>query len=251
WLRAQVASGAARTTHAASDRRASSTAGRSADDRPADGAPTGPGEALALAAWRGQAHVGELLGDLGGRGTAPAVPAAELLAGLHRDLTAHLALVGAVPEAAVGRPRSADQRPREPGPDGLDGAPVGEELEVRLAALRAVLEARDAPALARVAVAHAEIVTLRPFLVGNGQLGRVVARLLAVRSGLEPTGVAVLDTHGAADPGRYRRALAGYASGTPAGVAAWLTFQADAVVAGCQAGAEVATAVLAGRVQPR
>ena len=60
-------------------------------------------------------HVGDLLGDLGGRDTAPAAPAAELLAGLHRDLTAHLAAAGAVPSAAVGRPRSTEQ-PREAGP---------------------------------------------------------------------------------------------------------------------------------------
>lgn len=110
------------------------------------------------------------------------------------------------------------------------------------------MDATAAPALVRVGVVHAEIVTAAPFGVADGLLARAVARLLAVRSGLEPTGVAVLDAHPAADPAGYRRALAGYASGTPAGVASWLTYQAQAVVVGAAAGAAVADAVLAGRL---
>ena len=51
------------------------------------------------------------------RAAAPAAPAAELLAELHRDLTAHLATAGALAWEAVGRPRSTDQ-PREAGPAG-------------------------------------------------------------------------------------------------------------------------------------
>lgn len=235
WLRQQVASGAA--------------------------APGGlpAGEALVVAAWRAQVHVGELLGDLGGRGRPPAAPAGELVAGLHRDLTAHLAAAGALPAAAVGRPRTDDQ-PREGGPldppvtlrGGGDPAPapVGAELRSRLAAVLAVLAAEEAPALVRVGVVHGELATLRPFTTGNGLLARAVARLVAVRSGLEPTGVAVLDAHAAEQPGAYREALAGYASGTPAGVAHWLRFQADAVVVGAVEGAAVATAVRAGRTAP-
>jgi len=235
WLRERVASGAA---------------------EPA-GLPAG--EALVLAAWRAQVHVGELLGDLGGRGRPPVVPAGELVAGLHRDLTAHLVAAGALAAAAVGRPRTDDQ-PREGGPldppvslrgdGGPAPAPVGAELRARLTAVLAVLDADGAPALVRVGVVHGELATLRPFVTGNGLLARAVARLVAVRCGLEPTGVAVLDAHAAARPGAYREALAGYASGTPAGVAHWLRFQADAVVAGAAEGAAVATAVRAGRTAP-
>ncbi|MFH5824967.1 hypothetical protein [Georgenia sp. AZ-5] len=100
----------------------------------------------------------------------------------------------------------------------------------------------------RVGVAHAELVTLRPFATGNAALARAVARLLAVRTGLEPTGVAVPDAHAAAGPARYRAALDGYAAGTPDGVAAWLVYQAECLEAGARLGAEVATAVLSGRV---
>lgn len=235
WLRERVASGAV--------------------------APAGlpAGEALVLAAWRAQVHVGELLGDLGGRDRPPAAPAGELVAGLHRDLTAHLVAAGALPAAAVGRPRTDDQ-PREGGPldppvtlrgDGEPApAPVGTELRARFAAVLAVLAADEAHALVRVGVVHGELATLRPFATGNGLLARAVARLVAVRSGLEPTGVAVLDAHAAMRPAAYREALAGYASGTPAGVAHWLRYQADAVVAGAAEGAAVATAVRAGRTAP-
>jgi hypothetical protein len=254
WLREQVAAGAA----GAGPDGGSGAPGSTGRD---DGAPAGPpaGEALVLAAWRAQVHVGELLGDLGGRGRPPAAPVGELLAGLHRDLTAHLVATGALPGSAVGRPRTDDQ-PRERGP--LDppvtlrdagnpgSAPVGAELRARLAAVLAVLDADGAPALVRAGIVHAELATLRPFVTGNGLLARAVARLVAVRSGLEPTGVAVLDAYAAARPGAYREALGAYASGSPAGVAHWLAFQADAVVAGSVEGAAVAAAVRAGRTAP-
>ncbi|PFG39242.1 hypothetical protein ATJ97_1740 [Georgenia soli] len=232
-------------------------AGETAQPAGAGASAGGAEEALVLAAWRAQVHVGQMLGELGGRGRPPLVPSGELLAGLHRDLTAHLAGAGVLPPDAVGRPRTVDQ-PREGGP--LDPpatlrggasatpAPVGAELRARTAAVLAVLAADDTPALVRVGVVHGEIATLRPFVTANGLLARAVARLLAVRSGLEPTGVAVLDAHAAARPGAYREALAAYAGGTPAGVAHWLRFQAESVVTGAEEGARVATAVRAGRV---
>lgn len=188
----------------------------------------GAGPALALAAWRAHVHVGTLMGDLGGKHAT--VPAREMLAALHRDLTADLARRGVVDDAVVGRPRTGD--------------PVA---DARLAALCAVVDADGAPALVRVAVAHAEIATLRPFGAADGLLARAVARLLAARSGLEPTGVAVPDVVPAADPDAYRAALAAYASGTTAGVVAWIEYQARCLTEGAREGAAVASAVLAGR----
>jgi hypothetical protein len=238
---------------------ASGARGEPADLAGTAGGSAGAEEALVAAAWRAQVHVGEMLGELGGRGRPPLVPSGELLAGLHRDLTAHLATAGALPADAVGRPRTTTQ-PREGGP--LDPpvtlagggpatpAPVGAELQARTAAVLAVLAADGAPALVRVGVVHAELATLRPFATANGLLARTVARLLAVRSGLEPTGVAVLDAHAAARPAAYREALAAYAAGTPAGVAHWLRHQAESVVTGADEGARVATAVRAGRSEP-
>lgn len=195
-----------------------------AGDRAADA-----GAAVALAAWRAHVHVTTLLGDLGaGRRTWP--PAREVLAALHRDLTADLARRGAVDPAAVGRPHTADRA-----------------AAARLATLCAVVDADDAPALVRVAVAHGELATLRPFGVADELLARAVARLLSVRSGLEPTGVAVPDAPAAADPAAYRAALAAYATGTPEGVGRWIAFQAHCLRAGAEEGVTVARAVLSGR----
>lgn len=238
WLRRQVAAGPDLTD-------------------PGSSPAAGPGEELVLAAWLAQVHADALLGELGGKVRAPDVPAAALVSGLHRDLTARLAARGRIPADAVGRPRSHDQ-PLESaagdapltlrGAAAVTAAPVGGELRARLAVLLDVIDADGVPALVRVGVAHAEIATLRPFVTGNGLLARALARVLAVRSGLEPTGVAVLDAHPAAGVGAYRTALSAYASGTPTGVAAWLRYQAECVVVGAEEGAAVATAVLAGRL---
>jgi hypothetical protein len=198
-------------------------------------------EAAVLAAWRAQVHAGALFGDLGGR--APRAPGAEVMAGLHRDLTAHLVAAGALEAGDVGRPRTTGRARDAAGGD----EPVGAELEARTALIVAVLDAEAAPGLVRAAVVHAEVATARPFVTANGQLARVLARLVLVRSGLDPTGVALPDeTHGG-DPLAYRRALAAYATGTAEGVATWLVHQAEAVTAGARAGAGLATGVLAGR----
>ncbi|WP_454777730.1 cell filamentation protein Fic [Georgenia muralis] len=198
-------------------------------------------EAAVLAAWRAQVHAGALFGDLGGR--APRAPGAEVMAGLHRDLTAHLVAAGALQAGDVGRPRTTGRARDAAGAD----EPVGAELEARTALVVAVLDAERAPGLVRAGVVHAEVATARPFVTANGQLARVLARLVLVRSGVDPTGVALPDEMHAGDPLAYRRALAAYATGTPDGVATWLVHQAEAVTAGARAGAGLATGVLAGR----
>ena len=169
---------------------------------------------------------------------------AQALARLHTAAAA-----GLVADDALGRPR----RPGEPARD-LGGAgrpaPPGEELTARLDALAALLSAGgDVPALVLAAVAHGEVLTLRPFVVGSGVVARALFRAVVVDRGLDPTGVAVpeaaLLTSGLP---AYAAALAGYAQGTPAGVAGWLRYCADAVTAGAAEGVAVADAVAAGRL---
>ncbi len=99
------------------------------------------------------------------------------------------------------------------------------------------------------ALVHAEIATVRPFVRGNGLVARAVERAVIRASGLDPTGVAVAEVgHRSAGPGAYLGALAAYASGSPQGVALWLTHCAKAVVVGAQEGGRIADAVLAGRL---
>ena len=63
------------------------------------------------------------------------------------------------------------------------------------------------------------------------------------------TGVAVPEVgHGRESGAAYLGALAAYASGTPQGVALWLTHCGEAIVAGALEGTRIADAVRAGRL---
>jgi hypothetical protein len=158
------------------------------------------------------------------------------------------AAAGLVPDDALGRPRGGDEQPLDlPGPG---PAPTGPELSDRLAGVAGVLSAPgEVPALVVAAVAHGELLAIRPFLAGNGVVARAVFRAVVVQRGLDPTGVAVpegaLVASGLAS---YVVAVRGYAAGTPEGVAGWLSFCAGAVQRGAELGTEVADAVLAGRL---
>ncbi|WP_426563898.1 hypothetical protein ACPPVT_21405 [Angustibacter sp. McL0619] len=158
------------------------------------------------------------------------------------------AAAGLVPDSALGRPRAGEEQPLDlPGPG---PAPTGAELTARLSGVAGVLSAPgEVPALVVAAVAHGELLTIRPFLAGNGVVARAVFRAVVVQRGLDPTGVAAPETALAASGlAPYVSALRGYAAGTPEGVAGWLACCADAVRVGAAHGAQVADAVLAGRL---
>ncbi|MFC6007046.1 Fic family protein [Angustibacter luteus] len=158
------------------------------------------------------------------------------------------AAAGLVPDEALGRPRQGAEQPLDlPGPG---AAPRGTELADRLSGVSAVLSAPgEVPALLVAAIAHGELLTIRPFVAGNGVVARAVFRAVVVQRGLDPTGVAIPESALAASGlPPYVSALRGYASGTPDGVAQWLVGCADAVRRGAGYGVEVADAVLAGRL---
>jgi Fic family protein len=102
--------------------------------------------------------------------------------------------------------------------------PDAEEVAARLDALaRIVVDGTEAPALVLGAVVHGELATLRPFVSYNGLVARAAERIVLVGSGLDPKSICPAEV-GHAETGRdsYERALDGYASGTPEGMAAWL-----------------------------
>ncbi|MGI8948747.1 MAG: Fic family protein [Ornithinimicrobium sp.] len=149
----------------------------------------------------------------------------------------------------VGRPRCGEETCREWVE--LGRAPDPEEVEGRLAAVMDLVRgvpAGRSPALLVASVVHAEIVTLRPFVAGNGLVARAMERVVLRAGGLDPTGVLVPESGHAAKVGAdYRGALTAYESGSPDGVRLWLLHCAEAVVAGASEGHRVADAVLAGR----
>lgn len=200
----------------------------------------GPDVDVAVGALRAAAEVERSMPDLGARGAAVLPPLAQLVARVHsaagRDW---------LPDDALGRLRT-DAPPQDL--YGLGPAPVGPDLAGRVDLLMRVLGATRAPALVVAAVVHGELLTLRPFAAGNGVVARAVARLVLTARGLDPTGSLVPEAAWAATPNPYLAAAAGFATGTPEGVAGWVVTCARGVVDGAGHAREVADAVLAGRL---
>lgn len=226
--------------------------------------------------WRAHSRLVGYMPDLVGR-TRPVVPAtAQLMATLHRDVAGPLAVGGLISEAVVGCPRESGQGfenqsleggglreggkaalegagLRENGKPLLEGGPgpnlVGQELRERLAQIVALIDTPNLPALVRVALVHAEMLTVRPFALANGALGRLLVRHLSVRDGLDPTGVSVSDYYAGRVPGAYAEAAQAYASASLEGVVAWIIWQAEALLEGMRQGSELSRAVQAGTTQ--
>lgn len=167
-----------------------------------------------------------------------------------------LAAGGSAPPDAVGRPRLAGERveaaaAEEDGPGGLGGPgepPDGPEVAARLDALaRLVVHGSRAPTLVTAAVVHGELLALRPFRSHNALVARAAQRIALVGGGLDPTSVAPAEVgHAELGAPAYLTALAGYASGTPAGVAEWITHCARAVELGVRESAAVCEALQRG-----
>lgn len=170
---------------------------------------------------------------------------AQALARVHAAAAGHL-----LPPSQVGRPRQEGEVSREF--SDLGPAPGSAIVRQRLAGvIELVLCVKDSPALVISALVHAEIATVRPFVRGNGLVARAMERAIIQASGLEPTGVAVVELGhiaGGAGGAAYLGALSAYGTGSPQGVALWINHCADAVVAGAAEGGRIADAVLAGRL---
>lgn len=120
-----------------------------------------------------------------------------------------------------------DDRLGRPRPD----AEVGPRLEL-LAEL--VTGRTSAPAPVVAAVAHGELLTLKPFGSADGVVARAVSRLVTIASGLDPHGLGVPEVSWMRQPADYRDAARGFAEGTPEGVGAWLVLCCRALQAGAQ-----------------
>jgi hypothetical protein len=148
------------------------------------------------------------------------------------------------PRDQLGRPRTrANGWPASPEP-AVEGPAVADPA-ARLETLTVVLRApTQAPALVAAAVAHGELLAVRPFTWGNVLVGLAAQRLVLRARGFDP------DELGAPEVGHarlgipaYLAAAGGYAVGTPDGVAAWLRHCARAVTLGAQEGLAVCEAL--------
>lgn len=139
---------------------------------------------------------------------------------------------------ALGRPRAEELRN-----DALrlGPAPGAEQAAARLSLLgRVVGSGSSAPAVVEAAAVHGELLALRPFQTGSGQLARMSTRLVLASRGLDPDQLTVPEV-GIMKLGRpaYVAAARRYASGTQEGMAQWLTYFAEVVAMGAAAAAEI------------
>lgn len=150
---------------------------------------------------------------------------------------AHLHAVAAhgfQPADQLGRPR-VDEAADDP--LSLGALPTAEAAAQRIALLAQTLTApTQAPALLVAAIAHAELAVLRPFGWGSGLLARAATRLVLASRGLDPSLFSIPE-RGMLEAGRpaYVRALRDYASGTQAGVTAFVVWHSTACALGARA----------------
>ncbi|OBA71035.1 oxidoreductase [Mycobacterium sp. 1554424.7] len=134
-----------------------------------------------------------------------------------------LAAADQVDDDRLGRPRA--------------DAEVGPRLEL----LGELVTGRtSAPAPVVAAVAHGELLTLKPFGSADGVVARAVSRLVTIASGLDPHGLGVPEVSWMRQPAEYRDAARGFADGTPDGVGGWLVLCCRALQAGAQEALSIA-----------
>jgi hypothetical protein len=162
----------------------------------------------------------------------------------------HLVAAGGTsPDETIGRPRQTGEKVEEPLLDDAE-FPLPEPAEVvaRLDGLaELLLSGSQAPALVIAAIVHGELLCLRPFGSYNGVVARAAQRVVLVGSGLDPKSICPAEV-GHAELGRaeYLKALRGYASGTPEGMAAWITHCGQAVGLGVRESVAVCEALQRG-----
>jgi hypothetical protein len=118
----------------------------------------------------------------------------------------------------------------------------------RLQSLFALLTgATNAPAVVVAGIVHGEVAALAPFGTADGVVARGAARLTGISRGLDPKMVSVPEV-GFVELGRdaYAAALAGYASGSPDGVAGWLVHCCRATEHGASEGLAICESILRG-----
>lgn len=136
-----------------------------------------------------------------------------------------LAAADLVPENELGRPR-----------------PVP-EVVARLDLLTRLVSGGSAvPAAVLAAVAHGELLTLRPFGSADGVVARAVSRLVTIATGLDPHGLGVPEVYWMRRSEEYRTAAEGFATGQPDRVGPWLSMCCRALEDGAREALSIAEA---------
>ncbi|HEX5568090.1 MAG TPA: oxidoreductase [Streptomyces sp.] len=147
----------------------------------------------------------------------------------------------------VGRPRLAGEPVTEPLLEGLE-LPDAAEVSARLDGLAQLIAAgTSASALVTGAVVHGELMVLRPFGTYNGLVARAAERIVLIGGGLDPKSICPAEVgHAEQGADAYVRALRGYVSGTPEGMAQWIAHCGRAVELGARESTAVCEALQRG-----
>jgi hypothetical protein len=189
-----------------------------------------PGAGVVYGALRAAAAVDEL-------GKAFQRAPRQVLARLHA-----LAAVGLVDDEDLGRPRRAAST--DDVLDELGPPPPPPMVTARLDALTELLTgSRSTPAPVLAAVVHGELLALRPFARSNGVVARAASRLVLRTRALDPDGLTVPEVGHLEERVAYTHAAAGYVTGTPDAVAAWVVHCCGAVVLGAREGVAICEAL--------
>ena len=92
----------------------------------------------------------------------------------------------------------------------------------------------SAPVIVVAAIAHAELITVRPFAAGNGIIARAIEHLIMIDGDLDRPGVTLPELAHLQAGARYHAALDDYRTGTARGVRDWLLYAADVVTRGAE-----------------
>ncbi|WP_280364005.1 oxidoreductase [Nocardia wallacei] len=112
----------------------------------------------------------------------------------------------------------------------------------RLDLLAQTVLTSSAPAPVVAAVAHGELLTLRPFGSADGIVARAASRLVCVSSGLDPHSLGVPEVFLLRRRQAYLDAAAGFGSGTAEGVGGWVILCCGALEDGAREARSIADA---------
>jgi hypothetical protein len=116
----------------------------------------------------------------------------------------------------------------------------------RLDVLTEVLAATAAPANVVAAIVQGEVLALDAFPPVSGLVARAAARLTLIERGLDPKSLVVLEAGELEVRGDLDGSLAGYRAGAPEGIARWLAYCADAILAGARETTAICEAIARG-----
>jgi Fic family protein len=102
------------------------------------------------------------------------------------------------------------------------------------------------PAIVIAAIAHGELLALRPFSWGNGLVARSLERVVLIGRGLDPKAVTAPEVGHHELASEYGERAAGYVGATAEGVVAWVVHCADAVRLGAREGVAMCEALQRG-----